>query len=156
MTNKELSRQIFDEIYSKGHLDRIKDTHDEHCRLRDPSRDTVLEGPEATRAYVSWLRRGFPDFTINVERQIEEEDLVATQMVCQGTHKAEFMNIQPTNRKVHVRCTVVQRFRNNKVVEADVMWDVLGLLYQLGLKPAEEIHEELAAAAREQPATRPM
>jgi steroid delta-isomerase-like uncharacterized protein len=149
MTNKELSLRIFDEIYSKGRLDLIPETHDEHCRLRDPSQDEILEGPETIRRYVENLRAGFPDFTITVERQIEENDFVATQAITQGTHKATFLGMEPTNKRVNVRCLVIQRFRDEKVVEADVMWNVLGLLYQIGLKPATAIHDEMVTAARQ-------
>lgn len=149
MTKKELSLRIFDEIYSKGRLDLIPETHDEHCKLRDPSRDEILEGPETIRRYVENLRTGFPDFKITVERQIEENDLVATQAICQGTNKGPFLGMDPTDKPVNVRCLVVQRFRNEKVVEADVMWNVLGLLYQIGLKPATAIHDEMVTAARQ-------
>ncbi|NIP79918.1 MAG: hypothetical protein GWM90_12125 [Gemmatimonadetes bacterium] len=145
MTNKELSRRIFDEIYSKGKVDLIPETHDEHVRLRDPSRDTILEGPESIRRYVESLRKGFPDFKMTAETQIAENDWVATQVLCHGTHKGTYMGMEPTKKNVNVRCLVFQRFRNNKVTEAEAMWDVLGLLYQLGLKPAEAIHDDMAA-----------
>lgn len=148
MTRKELSRRIFDEIYSKGRLEMIEDTHDEHCKLRDPTLDTVLEGPETIRRYVELLRTGFPDFKIEIERQIAEDDLVASQIVCHGTHDGPFMGMDPTHKKGHTRCTVVQRFRDDRVVEADVVWDVLGLLNQLEVKPAQAIWENMMAAAR--------
>jgi steroid delta-isomerase-like uncharacterized protein len=151
MTNKELARRIFGEIYTNGNLDLVEETHGEHCKLRDPTFDTILEGPEAARAYVASLRTAFPDFRITVDRQIAENDLVASQVVCEGTHKGEYLGMPASNRKGTVRATIVQRFRNGKVEEADVMWDVLGLFYQLGLKPAEAIHDEVAAALRAQP-----
>jgi steroid delta-isomerase-like uncharacterized protein len=146
MTNKERSRRIFGEIYTEGNLDMVGQTHGEHCKLRDPTFDTVLEGPDAARDYVETLRRAFPDFTISVERQIQEGDLVASQVVCRGTHRGTYLGMAATNREGAVRATIVHRFRDGLVEEADVMWDVLGLLYQLGLKPAETIHDELAAA----------
>lgn len=149
MTKKEISRRVFEEIYSKGRLDLIPETHDDHCRLRDPGRDTILEGPETMRHYVEGLRRAFPDFKITIERQVEEKDVVASQVICQGTHKGPFMGLEPTNRRANVRTLVFQRFKNEKIVEAEVMWNVLGLLYQLGLKPAEAIHDDLIASVRE-------
>jgi predicted ester cyclase len=151
MTTKEQSRRVFDEIYTKGNLELIEETHDPHCKLRDPSRDTVLEGPEAIRRYVQWLRQGFPDFRIEVERQIQENDLVATQAVCHGTHDGPFMGMEPTHNPVHTRCLIVQRFRDNKVLEAEVMWDVLGFLNRLGLAPARAIHDEMETLMREEP-----
>ena len=141
MTNKELSRRIFDEIYTKGRLGMIEDTHDEHCKLRDPSRETI-------RQYVKSLRDGFPDFAIEVERQIVETDLVASQIVCHGTNDGPFMGLEPTHKKVHVRCIAVQRFRDDKIVEADVMWDVLGLLNQLGVEPAQALYAQMMATAK--------
>lgn len=147
MNTKELSRRIFEEIYSKGRLDMIEDTHDDHCRLRDPSRDTVLEGPETMRRYVEGLRRGFPDFRIEVDRQIAEGDTVASRVVCHGTHNGTFMGLEPTHKKIHVRCTIMQRFRDQKVVEADVMWDLLGFLNQVELAPARALWENMMAAA---------
>lgn len=149
MTKKELSRRIFDEIYSNGRMELIEETHDEHCKLRDPSLDTVLEGPESIRRYVRGLREAFPDFKIEIERQIEEGDLVASQIVCHGTHNGTYMGLEPTHNKGHTRCTAVQRFRADKVVEADVVWDLLGLLVQLDVKPAQAIRETMMAATAE-------
>ena len=151
MTNKELARRIFDEIYTRGNLELVEDTHGEHCKLRDPTFEEILEGPEAARGYVASLRKAFPDFRITIDRQVAENDLVVSQVVCEGTQKGEYLGMPASNRKGTVRATIVQRFRDDKVEEADVMWDVLGLLYQLGLKPAEAIHDEVAAALRAQP-----
>jgi steroid delta-isomerase-like uncharacterized protein len=151
MTHKEMSRRVFDEIYSKGDLDLIEETHDPHCKLRDPSRDTVLEGPEAIRRYVQWLRQAFPDFRMEIERQVLENDMVATQATCHGTHEGSFMGMEPTQNRVHTRCLVLQRFHDGKVADAEVMWDVLGLLNQLGFAPARAIHDELQARMREEP-----
>lgn len=148
MTTKELSRRIFQEIYTMGRLELIEETHDEHCRLRDPSFDHIIEGPETIRGYVQALRTGFPDFKIEVERQIAEDDLVASQIICHGTHDGPFMGLQPTHNPGHTRCTVVQRFRNDKVIEADVVWDLLGFLNQLEVKPAQTLWENLMAVAR--------
>lgn len=148
MTKKELSRRIFDEIYTKGRLDLIDETHDEHCKLRDPSFDHIIEGPETIRGYVTALRTGFPDFKIDVERQIVEGDLVASQIICHGTHDGPFMGLEPTHNMGHTRCTVVQRFRDDKIVEAEVVWDLLGFLNQLEVKPAQTLWENLMAASR--------
>lgn len=148
MTNKELSRRIFDDIYSRGRLEEIEATHDQHCRLRDPTRETILEGPEAIRRYVEGLRTGFPDFRIEVDRQVAENDLVLSQVVCRGTHDGPFMGMEPTHREVNLRVAIAQRFRKSKVVEAEVYWDVLTFLDQVGMAPAHSIHQELAAAVK--------
>lgn len=150
MTKKELSRRIFDEIYSRGQMDRIEKTHDDHVKLRDPSRGTVLEGPEEIRRYVTALRTGFPDFTMEVENQIEEDDWVASVVICHGTHEGSYLGLEPTGKKVHVRCTVMQHFEDDRVTDAEVIWDLLGLLNQVGLRPATELYGKIRAAARAQ------
>ena len=58
------------------------------------------------------------------------------------------MGLEPTQKKVHVRCIAVQRFRDDEIVEADVMWDVLGLLNQLGVEPAQALYAQMMATAK--------
>ncbi len=71
-------------------------------------------------------------------------------VTCHGTHEGPFLGLDPTRKKIHVRCTVFQHFQNDKVTQAEVSWDVLGMLNQVGLRPAVELYENIREAAKRQ------
>jgi predicted ester cyclase len=51
----------------------------------------------------------------------------------EGTHKASFMGIPPTGKKIRMTFMSLERFQNGKLVEHRFEGDMAGLLTQLGV-----------------------
>lgn len=63
-------------------------------------------------------------------------DRVALRGSFEGTHKAAFMGIPPTGKKLRMTFINLDRFENGKLVEHRFEGDMAGLLTQLGVLPA--------------------
>jgi predicted ester cyclase len=81
------------------------------------------------------LRRAFPDMTTTVQRQVAEDDLVATFSILRGTHLGRFMGIPPTGKQVELQHVAIDRVSDGKVIEHNGESGWLGVLVELGVLP---------------------
>jgi steroid delta-isomerase-like uncharacterized protein len=79
----------------------------------------------------------FPDLHWVPQEMIAEQDRVASYSIWTGTHRGEFMGIPPTGRAVTVEAWTIDRFAAGRLVESRILMDVVGLLGQLGVLPAQ-------------------
>ena len=77
----------------------------------------------------------FPDLQFTNEVPIVEGNRAATSWVANGTHLGRLMNIPPTGRQVRVRGVSLLTIENDQVQRATYIWDVAGLLRDIGLLP---------------------
>ena len=75
----------------------------------------------------------FPDAHWSIDDMVVEGDKVAVRLTFSGTHKGEYMGIHPTNKKVTGWGIFIDRIAGGKVVEEWQIFDMLGLMRQLGL-----------------------
>jgi steroid delta-isomerase-like uncharacterized protein len=73
----------------------------------------------------------FPDLVMRVERWIEQDDVVVTEEVMEGTHKGDFAGLAPTGRRVKLPICHVTRVVDGKIVERVAYHDTAGILRQL-------------------------
>jgi predicted ester cyclase len=83
------------------------------------------------KQFIYLLWKGFPDIKITFEELIVEGDKAAGRYYLTGTHKGEFMELQPTNKQLKVNGMTVFSFRNAKVVERWNLVDLMSLKEQL-------------------------
>jgi steroid delta-isomerase-like uncharacterized protein len=135
--NKALARRAVEEIWNKGNLEVITELTASNATFHDPSvPGGKFTGPEGVRQFVQIYRTAFPDVHITIDDQIAEGDKVVTRWTATGTHRGELMGIAPTNKRVTVTGTDVERYQGGKVVESWANYDMLGMLQQLGVVPS--------------------
>jgi predicted ester cyclase len=133
--NKSLVHRFFDEGINQnksGVFDEIIAPNYVNYNLPAP-----VPGPEGLRQVVAMFKEGFPDLHATVEAVIGENDRVATRGYITGTHRGPFMNIPPTGKSISVPFCDIWRIENGKAVENWVQMDMLGLMQQLDLIPAQ-------------------
>src|SRR5579885_2077003 len=74
----------------------------------------------------------FPDLKNEYQDWVIQGDKVVVRFVGTGTHKGEFMGIEPTNKPVEIKGIAIVTVRNGKVVSDVVEFDGVGLLTQIG------------------------
>lgn len=79
--------------------------------------------------------RAFPDLVFTNEETICENDRVALYWTARGTHQGTLMNIPPTGRTVQVNGTSILRVVDGKFARGVHLWDLAGLLRDIGLLP---------------------
>jgi steroid delta-isomerase-like uncharacterized protein len=90
-------------------------------------------GIEAFTRHVTRVRAIFPDIKFTIVDLFEADGKVATRWSARGTHKAEFLGVPATGKRVTVTGVTITRFSRGKIVESWASWDALGLLQQLGV-----------------------
>jgi predicted ester cyclase len=79
-----------------------------------------------------WLRKGFPDFVVEVQDMVSEGDRTAVRFVARGTHLDSLLGEEPTHREVVLDGTTIFRFENGVIVEDWEMMDEGQLRRQIG------------------------
>ena len=79
---------------------------------------------EGFKQFINLLWNAFPDIKIMFDDIIIEGNKVACRYNLTGTHKGEFMGLQPTHKQLRVNGMTVFSFRDTKCIER---WDLLSL-----------------------------
>jgi steroid delta-isomerase-like uncharacterized protein len=136
--NRRLILSQHEEIWSKGNLSLVDQLYASKffCHSIDSS---PWHGPEGVKDRVRVVRTAFPDWTETVEDIIAEDDRIVTRFVCTGTHRAVFLGIEPTGRRVRVAEIAIYRIEDHKIAEQWLFQDITGLHRQL----TENLNDEL-------------
>jgi steroid delta-isomerase-like uncharacterized protein len=89
-------------------------------------------GRDGFKQWMAEARRAFPDIRGTVEDVIAEGDRVAARMTWHGTHRGEFVGVEPTGKPVSFSAFHLVRFSQDRAVEWWGTADVLAALQQLG------------------------
>jgi steroid delta-isomerase-like uncharacterized protein len=79
----------------------------------------------------AWIRRGLPDFRIEVEDVIGEGDRAAVRFTGRGTHLGSLAGEAPTANDVVLHGIVIYRFRDGRIAEDWEAMDEQQLLNQI-------------------------
>lgn len=135
--NKALARRFFAEIADGGHLDRAAELMTADYQHHDPGLPPELQ--TSRDAYINHFpmyTAAFPDMRIDTEDVVADGDKVATRWTLTGTHNGNLMGIPPTGKPVNVSAITIQRIAEGKIVEGWTIFDVLGMMQQIGVIPA--------------------
>jgi steroid delta-isomerase-like uncharacterized protein len=99
-----------------------------------------VEGVDDYIALCRGWKEAFPDVRGTVERSLEGEDVVAQDVIWEGTHTGPLATpngtIPPSGRRVSVSATVWANERDGRVAEVRHHLDVMALMAQIGALPA--------------------
>lgn len=73
----------------------------------------------------------FSDISLEIERQIAENDSVASFITMTAKHTGSFFGIEPTNRTIRQSVIRIDRFENGKIADHWSIADTAGLMQQL-------------------------
>ena len=86
---------------------------------------------EGFKQFINLLWNAFPDIKIMFDDIIIEGNKVACRYNLTGTHKGEFMNLQPTDKQFRVNGMTVFSFRDTKCIERWNLVDMMSLMEKL-------------------------
>ena len=86
---------------------------------------------EGFKQFIYLLWKAFPDIKITFDDIIVEGNKVACRYNLAGTHKDEFMDLQPTNKQFRVNGMTVFSFRDARCIERWNLVDMMSLMEQL-------------------------
>ena len=133
--NKAIIRRLNDEAWTKGRLDGIDELIAENFVGIVIGGPEQIRGPEGFRDFVTMYRKAFPDLIISVEEQVAEGDTVVTRWTATGTHQGDLMGMPASGKQAITSGVNINRIADGKLVEGWGLFDMLGLLQQIGAVP---------------------
>ena len=95
-------------------------------------------GAEAGLAVAQVFANAFPDGRIEPDKiHVCGDNVVIAEFVGRGTHKGDLMGMAPTGRHVAINVCDVLEFRDGKIIAEREYMDMMAMMQQLGLAPAE-------------------
>ena len=121
--------------FNSGQVDEGVDTlFAQDAVDHDPAPDQGA-GREGFRTFFRSLSTAFPDFHLEPQTMVVDDDQVAFAYTLTGTHQGEFQGVAPTGNKIEVRGLQIGRFENGQIVERWGMSDQMGIMQQIGAGP---------------------
>jgi steroid delta-isomerase-like uncharacterized protein len=130
-TNKAKELLIVAEALNKGNLAVMDEYLSPDFVYHGPHGD--IAGKESYKQFLAMLRTAYPDIHVDVKNIVAEGDIVATRTISTFTYNGQVDAIPPTGKKVTMSSTIIDRFKDGKMVETWEHYDRLGLNQQLGL-----------------------
>lgn len=140
--NKAIIRRGFEEIFNQGNLDVADEVFSPNFVGHDPSLPEDMHGPEAFKQFAAQMRSAFPDGHITIDDQFAEGDKVVTRFTSRGTHQGDFAGIPPTGKQLTTEGMSIDWMVDGKSEESWTIYDVMGMMQQLGVIPAPGQSEE--------------
>ena len=128
--NKSVARRVFEEGLSQG-IFTVPYT-DDFVGHAGSGTFTHAAGMAEARGW----RQAFPDLKMNVDLIVAEKDLVAVRWTARGTNTGTGLGLPATGKSVTVTGQATFRFVDGKIAEEWASGDMVGIMKQLGLWPA--------------------
>ena len=132
----EQNKKIIQRLFNEGMNERKFEVFDEIITetFLNHGMPDAKPGSQGFRDIVGQIINAFPDMKVIQQEVIAEGDTVATRGYWTGTHKAEFMGISATGRKVKAGFIDFWKLSNGKCIENWVQMDMPGVMQQLQAK----------------------
>ncbi len=95
----------------------------------------TFHGVSGMRQMANLYYSAFPDLSFTLTQTIAQADCAALAWIACGTHRGRIMNIPATGRSVKVSGITTLDIQNGLIIRSSVLWDVAGLLRDIGLLP---------------------
>ena len=133
--NKAVVRRFW-EVFNSHNLDGWDALSAPNFINHDPGLPTPHADLPTLKETIRYIQTAFPDLKASEEDLFSEGDKVAARVTFRGTHKSEFMDVAPTNNAVEFTGTFISKLSGGKVEEHWAVFDVFGLLKQIGAIPS--------------------
>jgi steroid delta-isomerase-like uncharacterized protein len=132
---KKLNEHFYDEVFGRRHVEAVDEllTDDFIEHTPAPGQGTDRR---AAKQFIGQMIDAFPDLEFVIDTQIAEGDTVSAVGRMTGTHRAEFMGVPATGRKISVMFMDTGRVRDGKFYDHWGLVDVPALMTQMGM-PAQ-------------------
>jgi steroid delta-isomerase-like uncharacterized protein len=91
----------------------------------------VHDGEQAVGELLSGIFKGFPDFTVDIDKTYHSEDAVVLEMKMKGTHLGDWAGLKATGRSMDVPIVCIFEFEGDRLTCEKVYFDMATLVNQL-------------------------
>lgn len=130
---KALITDYTDQVWNQHNVEAMGRFYASSYVHHDVSRPDVRDLSD----YQQWARdliAGLPDVEVHIDDLIAEEGKAVKRWTATGTHQGVLAGIPPTGNQVTFSGSSAYRIENGRIVESWYVYDLLGLVTQIGLK----------------------
>ena len=130
--------RMFEETWNRGNLGFIDEVIADDFRDYPPKRffTTPLQGKQSLYDAVKGFRDGASDFHFEALKTVAEGSHVTYLGRATGTHDGTFFGVPPSGKSFSVLGINEFHLEDGKIVERWGVFDVMGMMMQIGLIPA--------------------
>ena len=128
---KKVVRDYIEQVINTGNTSRVTD-YISSDYIEEYNGQRYELGIEGCINHVLGVRTTYPDLRLTVKRQICEAEWVATYYIMEGTHKGDWMGIEPTNKSVKIYGVNLDKVTDKKIVEHSGAANLLEPLINIG------------------------
>ncbi|UCH65722.1 MAG: ester cyclase [Ignavibacterium sp.] len=104
------------------------------CVLRYPILPEPIKGIDGYKAFIKTVPKTFSDFTATIEEVNVKGDKIWCRYTMKGVNTGPLGDIPATGKEFQVTGMAITRIADEKIIEDDTYWNVLGFYQQLGFK----------------------
>jgi len=126
---------IINQAWNSHDIQRVLSFYSPDYIGSDVGQAALLHDHTGLQAMLETYWEAFPDLQFVVTNTVTQGSRVAIVWVAEGTHRGPIMNIPPTRHKVEVRGVSIIDVEDGLVVRGEYIWDLAGMLRNMGLLP---------------------
>jgi steroid delta-isomerase-like uncharacterized protein len=106
--------------------------------VEDITAGRIREGWDGLKQWTKSVFTAFPNLHYTLVDDIEKDGKLVLHWLAKGNHQGPLMKIPATGKNVFIHGMSILHFEGEKIKNGQVLWDMAGVLRQIGLLP--EIH----------------
>ncbi len=123
------------EAWNAHDPDRVAGFHAPEYEGRDIAQVRAEIGPDGARQAFCRFLRAFPDLELIPDELLTEGDRAALRWRIRGTHQGPLLRIPPSGQRLEFTGVSMVEIRGDRVVRRFTLWDLAGVLREIGLLP---------------------
>jgi steroid delta-isomerase-like uncharacterized protein len=131
---KVLAQQVID-TWNSRMPEFILPLYSHDYELEDITAGRIRYGWEGMQHWINSVFSAFPNLNYTLLDYIEKDEQLVLHWVARGHHHGPLMKIPATGKAVEINGMSFLRIKEGKFISGKVMWDMSGLLRQIGLLP---------------------
>ena len=130
--NKTIMRRMIEEVWNQGNLATADEIFaPDHT---SPSAPGLPPGSAGVRILVTMFREAMPDYHMDIDLMVADENRVAARFTQSGTHSGgPLMGIPASGKKATWTEIGILQIENGKIAKSWYELDMLGMMRQLGV-----------------------
>jgi steroid delta-isomerase-like uncharacterized protein len=132
--NKSLGQQLIDAWNTRAD-EMILTFYAKDYVVEDITAGRVREGWDGMKQWTKSVFSAFPNLHYTLVDQIEKDGKLVLHWLAKGNHQGPLMKIPATGKNVFIHGMSILTFKKGKIQHGQVMWDLAGVLRQIGLLP---------------------
>jgi steroid delta-isomerase-like uncharacterized protein len=132
--SKTMAQRLIDALNTRSEQ-QILQLYDANYIGEDLTGNKTRRGTDAIRQWLQNIFLAFPNIHYELEDSFETDERMVVHWIATGNHQGTFLKIPATGKPVSIHGMSITRIKDGKITEGKLIWDLAGVLRQLGLLP---------------------